>query len=46
MIKVFDFDVYDLLDLGASLSFVTPYVANKFHMIRCQPPGGDFILDE
>ncbi|KAH0776360.1 hypothetical protein KY290_007771 [Solanum tuberosum] len=30
MIKVFAFDVYALLDPGSSLSFVTPYVANKF----------------
>ena len=28
MIKVFAFNVYALLDPGASLSFVTPYVAN------------------
>jgi len=30
MIKVFSIDVYALLDPGASLSVVTPYVANKF----------------
>ena len=33
MIKVFIFDVYALLNLGASLSFVTPYVANKFEIL-------------
>ena len=27
MIKIFNFGVYDLLDPGASLFFVTPYVA-------------------
>ncbi|XP_015068820.1 uncharacterized protein LOC107013423 [Solanum pennellii] len=26
-LQVFDLDVYELLDLGASLSFVTPYIA-------------------
>ena len=30
MIKFFTFHVYALLDPGKSLSFVTPYVANKF----------------
>ncbi|WMV32688.1 hypothetical protein MTR67_026073 [Solanum verrucosum] len=30
MIKVFAFDVYALLDPGETLSFVTPYIANKF----------------
>ncbi|XP_055826368.1 uncharacterized protein LOC129894738 [Solanum dulcamara] len=29
-LKVFDFDVYELLDLGAMLSFVTPYLAMRF----------------
>ena len=33
MIKVFNFDVYALLDPGASLSFVTPYVANQFEIL-------------
>ena len=33
MIKVFTFDVYALLDQGASLSFVTPYVANQFEIL-------------
>uniref|UniRef100_M1DFS0 Retrotransposon gag protein n=1 Tax=Solanum tuberosum TaxID=4113 RepID=M1DFS0_SOLTU len=33
VIKVFAFDVYALLDPGTSLSFVTPYVANKFDVI-------------
>ncbi|KAH0637918.1 hypothetical protein KY289_037833 [Solanum tuberosum] len=33
MIKVFAFDVYALLDPGASLSFVTPYVANQFDVL-------------
>ncbi|WMV32686.1 hypothetical protein MTR67_026071 [Solanum verrucosum] len=32
MIKVFAFDVYALLDPGESLSFVTPYIANKFEV--------------
>ncbi|KAH0644637.1 hypothetical protein KY284_032521 [Solanum tuberosum] len=33
MIKVFTFDVYALLDPGASLSFVTPYIAMNFIFI-------------
>ncbi|KAG5586628.1 hypothetical protein H5410_047062 [Solanum commersonii] len=33
MIKVFTLDVYALLDPGACLSFVTPYVANKFDVL-------------
>ena len=33
MIKVFTFDVYALLDPGASLSFITPYVANQFEIL-------------
>ena len=40
MIEVFTFDIYALLDLGASLSFVTPYVANQFGIILdklCEP---------
>ncbi|MCF7184034.1 hypothetical protein L3H42_11085, partial [Corynebacterium sp. MC-13] len=32
MLKVFDFDVYALIDPGATLSFVTPFVAKKFHV--------------
>nr|AAV31171.1 Putative polyprotein, identical [Solanum tuberosum] len=54
MIKVFAFDVYALLDPGASLSFVTPYVANKFDVLLerlCEPfcvstPVGESILAE
>lgn len=30
LLKVFHFDVYVLLDPGATLSFVTPYVAMRF----------------
>ncbi|KAG5571007.1 hypothetical protein H5410_060773 [Solanum commersonii] len=33
MIKVLTFDVYALLDSGASLSFVTPYVAMNFNIL-------------
>jgi len=33
MIKVFTFDVYALLDPGASLCFVTPYVAINFNIL-------------
>ncbi|XP_049391320.1 uncharacterized protein LOC125855617 [Solanum stenotomum] len=33
MLKVFQLDVYDLLDPSATLSFVTPYVAMTFHML-------------
>ena len=32
MIKVFTFYVYALLDLGTSLIFLTPYVANHFEI--------------
>ena len=40
MIKVFTFDVHVLLDPGVSLSFVTPYAANKFDVFlekTCEP---------
>ncbi|KAG5630394.1 hypothetical protein H5410_002111 [Solanum commersonii] len=30
ILKIFNFDVYALLDPGVSLTFVTPYVAMKF----------------
>ena len=33
MIKVFAFDFYAFLDQGASLSFVTSYVENKFNIL-------------
>ena len=33
MIKVFTFDVYALLDPVASVSFVTPYVANQLEIL-------------
>ncbi|KAH0709413.1 hypothetical protein KY284_010840 [Solanum tuberosum] len=36
MIKVFTFDVYALLDPGASLSFVIPYVAMNFDILPKQ----------
>ncbi|XP_049372732.1 uncharacterized protein LOC125837697 [Solanum verrucosum] len=36
MIKVFTFDVYALLDPGASLSFVTPYVAIRLDILTEQ----------
>lgn len=32
MLRVFDFDVYALLESGANLSFVTPYLAIRFDM--------------
>lgn len=32
MLKVFNFDVYALLDSGANLSFVTPFLANRFNV--------------
>ncbi|WMV41359.1 hypothetical protein MTR67_034744 [Solanum verrucosum] len=40
MIKVFTLDFYDLLEKGASLSFMTPYVANNIDVLReklCEP---------
>ena len=30
MLHVFYIDIYDLLDSGATISFVTPYIARKF----------------
>ncbi|XP_049349482.1 uncharacterized protein LOC125814073 [Solanum verrucosum] len=33
MIQVFNSDVFTLLDLGASLSFVTPYVAMNYDVL-------------
>lgn len=32
MLKLFDFDMYALIDPGATLSFVTSFVAKKFHI--------------
>ncbi|KAH0672805.1 hypothetical protein KY290_025037 [Solanum tuberosum] len=32
MLQIFDLDVYTLIDPGATLSFVTPLVASKFHV--------------
>lgn len=32
ILKVFDFDVYALLDPDANLSFVTPFQAIRFYM--------------
>ena len=32
MLQIFDLDVYTLIDPGATLSFVTPLVARKFHV--------------
>ncbi|KAH0658156.1 hypothetical protein KY289_026904 [Solanum tuberosum] len=54
MIQVFDFTVYALLDPGASLSFVTPYIAMNFDVIPEQlsepfsvpTPVGESILAE
>ncbi|KAH0729889.1 hypothetical protein KY289_001077 [Solanum tuberosum] len=54
MIKVISLDVYALLDPEASLSFVTPYVANNFDVLAeklCEPfyvstPVGESILAE
>ncbi|KAG5589971.1 hypothetical protein H5410_040485 [Solanum commersonii] len=40
IIKVFTLDVYALLDKGASLYFVTPYVANNIDVLHeklCEP---------
>ena len=53
MIKVFTFDVHALLDPRASVSFVSPYIANKFHILHeklCEPlcvstPVGESILE-
>src|SRR5688572_22476892 len=33
MLRVFSFDCYALLDLGDTLSFMTPYVANQFEIL-------------
>ena len=45
MIKVFNFDVYALLDPKTSLYFVTPYVTNLFEILLeklCEPLCVDF----
>lgn len=34
LIKFFTFDVYALIDLGASLYFVTPYIAMNFNILH------------
>ena len=54
MIKVFTLNVYALLDLGASLSIMPPYVPIKFDVLPekiCEPfcvstPIGESILIE
>ena len=33
MLRVFSVDIYALLDLGATLSFVTPWIARNFDML-------------
>ncbi|MDV3202306.1 MAG: hypothetical protein Q8887_02555 [Candidatus Phytoplasma australasiaticum] len=40
MLKVFDFDVCVLIDLGDIFSFVTPFVAKRLHVspeLLCEP---------
>lgn len=32
MLKIYDVDAYALLDLGDNLSFVTPFLTNRFHV--------------
>jgi len=52
MLKVFQLDVYALLDPGATLSFVTPYVVMRFELfpnVLLEPfsastPVGDFVV--
>ena len=52
MLKVFQYDVYALLDAGATFSFVTPLVAMRFDMlpdVLLEPfyistPVGDFVV--
>ena len=54
MLCVFSYDCYPLLDPGATLSFVTPYVAHKFdilpeHLLEnfsVSTPTGETILAE
>jgi len=52
MLKVFQIDVYALLDLGATLSLLTPYVAMRFdtipdvlldHFYVCTPVGDSIV---
>ena len=33
MLKVFSIDMYVLLDLGATLSFITPLISRKFELL-------------
>lgn len=54
MLRVFSYDCYALLDPGATLSFVTPYMASKFGILpECllepftvSTPTGEYILVE
>ncbi|XP_049414708.1 uncharacterized protein LOC125877463 [Solanum stenotomum] len=38
MLKVYQLDVYDLLDLSATLSFVTPYLDMRTRVVKFQFP--------
>ena len=54
MLRIFQFDVYALLDLGSSLSYVTPLIAVNFKMspeiipepILVSTPVDDSIVDQ
>lgn len=52
-LKVYDFDVYALLDMGDILTFVTPFLANRFNLCPevyvepfevCTPVGKSIIV--
>ena len=51
-LRVFDLDVYTLLDPGATLSFVTPYIAFQFSVspetlsepFSVSTPIGDLVI--
>ncbi|XP_070019480.1 uncharacterized protein [Nicotiana sylvestris] len=52
MLTIFTFDVYALIDLGSTLSYVTPYIAKKFGIEPerlCEPfevstPVGELVI--
>ena len=53
MLRVFDLDVYALLDLGATISLITPYVAVQLNVslealyepFSDSTPVGDPVID-
>lgn len=53
MLKIYNFDVYALLDPSATLYFITPFVSNRLliyvtnyyiNLLRCLPPSMSLLL--